>query len=60
MKRILLCLLALIAIVACSKGDGEGQQGGSQNKQELVLESSSVDFSSDGGSRIVSFTAGGA
>ena len=59
MKKFLLCLLALVAVVACSKGEGE-EQGGAQNKQELVLDTSSADFTSDGGSCTISFTTNGA
>ena len=59
MKKILLSLLALVAIAACSNGESE-EQGGTQNKQELVLDTSSADFTSDGGSCTISFTTNGA
>ena len=59
MKKFLLSLLALVAIAACSNGESE-EQGGTQNKHELVLDTSSADFTSDGGSCTISFTTNGA
>lgn len=61
MKRYLLCLLTIAAIVACSKGEDEGK--GSSNpspdksKTEIKIETPTADFSTEGGNNTISFTS---
>lgn len=61
MKRFLLYLLVVATIVACSKSDDVG--GGNNNNNEtpkqpeVTLSTTTADFSTDGGSNVITFTS---
>ena len=61
MKRFLLYLLAVATIVACSKSDDVG--GGNNNNNEtpkqpeITLSTAAADFSTDGGTNVITFTS---
>lgn len=61
MKRFLLYLLAVATIVACSKSDDVG--GGNNNNNEtpkqpeITLSTTAADFSTDGGTNVITFTS---
>ncbi len=57
MKKLLCLLFALMAIIACSESGTE--DGGGQEKPkhpEVTLDATTVDFTTDGGSSVVTFT----
>lgn len=62
MKRLLYSLLAIMAIVACSESDVDngGNSGGGQTppkQPEITLSTTAADFSTDGGSDVITFTS---
>ena len=60
MKRFLLYLLTIAAFVACSKGEDEGNGNSEPTpekpKTEIKIETSTSDFTTEGGDNTISFT----
>ncbi len=62
MKNLLTYLLAILAFVACSDSGTEsgGNGGGGQEipkQPEITLSTTAADFSTDGGSNVITFTS---
>ena len=62
MKHLHILLLAIWAFVACSEGDVDngGNNGGGQTppkQPEITLSTTATDFSTDGGSNVITFTS---
>lgn len=57
MKKLLCLLFALMAVIACSES-GTEDGGGQENPKhpEVTLDATTVDFTTDGGSSVVTFT----
>ena len=60
MKRFLLYLLTIAAFVACSKGEDEGNDNSEPTpekpKTEIKIDTSTSDFTTEGGDNTISFT----
>ena len=62
MKNLLTYLLAILAFVACSESDVDnGSSGGGgqtpPKQPEITLSTAAADFSTDGGSNVITFTS---
>ena len=62
MKRFFYTLFAILAFVACSESDVDngGNNGGGQTppkQPEITLSTTAADFSTDGGSNVITFTS---
>lgn len=63
MKKLLYSLFAILAMIACSEGDPENGGNNNNGNQEspkqpqITLETTTADFSTDGGSNVIIFTA---
>ena len=62
MKRFFYTLFAILAFVACSESDVDngGNNGGGQTppkQPEITLSTAAADFSTDGGSNVITFTS---
>ena len=61
MKKLLFFLFAIMAIVACTDSGSDDGGGNSNNDQpkvpEITLDATMVNFATDGGSTIVTFTS---
>lgn len=62
MKRFFYTLFAILAFVACSESDVDngGNSGGGQTppkQPEITLSTTATDFSTDGGSNVITFTS---